>query len=157
MWARRKKSKGPAAQCSISPHRMAPGKGCRCNSDMGYLLFAREPPKGWLPAYGPVCLGKARRRKLVNQTMEKSLGQFLWYSLWIEVPGSSAWVWLVWGWSKVLNLDSNALQKSTRHYCAPNLMWGGQLQTVITDGWAWNITQGFCHTVDFSKQHLGFS
>ena len=25
----------------------------------------------------PVCLGKARRRKLVNQTMEKSLGQFL--------------------------------------------------------------------------------
>ena len=123
---------------------------------MWYLLFAREPPKVWLPAYGPVCLGKARRRKLVNQTMEKSLGQFLWYSLRIEVPGSSAWVWLAWGWSKVLNLDSNTLQKSTRH-CAPNLVWGGQLQSEITNGGAWNITQGFCHTVDSSKQQLGFS
>ena len=157
MWARRKKARGRLPNIQFPPTEWHQVRFVDATQIWGIFFLPGNPQKGDCLLMDLFVLERLGEESSWIKTMEKSLGQFLWCSLWIEVPGSSAWVWLVWGWSKVLNLDSNALQKSTRHYCAPNLMWGGQLQTVITDSWAWNIAQGFCHTVDFSKQHLGFS
>lgn len=45
--SKKQKRKGPAAHCSISPHRMAPGKGHVDAAQIwGIFLLPRSPQKG---------------------------------------------------------------------------------------------------------------